>query len=130
MTQENNKITIIYDGECPFCHDFVSLNRFKKLGYQVEIINARNRENPLVKTLEKRHDLDNGMIVTDGEKILYGAEAASFIVGSYSKKNIKGALYWSVLANKKIANASYPILAKLRKLFFKMTGKKLINEDK
>ncbi len=129
MTSENNVVTIIYDGECPFCSDFVSLNRLRSFGYRVDIVNARDNDNPKIKILRNKYNLDDGMIVICSDKILYGVSAARFIAMSYSKKNTRAFFYWSLLINEKFAGISYDILVKLRKIFFKITGKSLINED-
>ena len=49
-----NNVTIVYDGECPFCNDFVALNHLKDNGYNIKLINARDTGNPLVHDLRKK----------------------------------------------------------------------------
>jgi predicted DCC family thiol-disulfide oxidoreductase YuxK len=126
---KNNNVTIVYDGECPFCSDFVALNRLKESGYTLTIINARDTKNPVVVDLRKSYDIDNGMIVIYREKVLYGSSAARFISSSYSHKVLRASLYRLILGNQKIANILYPVLVFLRKLYFRLVGKKFINED-
>ena len=125
-----NNVTIVYDGECPFCSDFVSLNRLKEHGYNVKLVNARDTSNQLVHDLKKKYNIDYGMIVIVNEKILYGSSAARFISSSYKKNNLKSLVYCLVLFNQKIADFSYPILVFLRKIYFRLTGKRFINDDK
>ena len=129
MASDKNKIIIIYDGECPFCSDFVSLNRLRDLGYSVSIINARDHGDPLVKDLSENYDLDDGMIVVYNDSVLFGAAAAHFISTSFAKRNIRAVFYCSLLSNQRIAEVFYPILVKLRKLFLRIIGKKRINDD-
>ncbi len=126
---KKNDITIVYDGECPFCSDFVSLNNLKDHGYDIKIVNARDTNNPLIHDLKKKYNIDYGMIVILDKKILYGSSAARFISSSYSKKNFKSIIYRLVLFNQKIANFTYPILVFLRKIYFRLVGKKFINDD-
>ena len=126
---KNNDVTIVYDGECPFCSDFVSLNRLKEHGYTVKIINARDTKNSVVIDLRKNFDIDKGMIVIHGEKVLYGSSAARFISSFNSYGILRASLYRLMLANQKIANILYPVLVFLRKLYFRLVGKKFINED-
>lgn len=127
---KKNNVTIVYDRECPFCSDFVSLNRLKKRGYNVTLFNARETDNKLIKNLAKNYDLDYGMIVVLDQKIFYGSSAASFISSSFYKKNIKSLLYYLILVNKKIAKITYPFLVFLRNIYFRLTRKKFINDDK
>ena len=122
-------LKIIYDSECPFCRDFVLLQNLKKKGFDVELISARDRNNPLIIDLQKKFNLDNGMIVIKDDQIIYGNEAASFIYSSYDGKNLRGKMYSLILKNKFFSKFSYPILTFMRKLFFKLTGKKFINEN-
>ena len=125
----NKLIKIIYDGECPFCKDFVKLQDLKKKGYDLNLINARDKNNPLIIELKKNYNLDEGMIVIKDQEILYGDEAAAFVLGSYDGKKIRGKIYSAILKNSSFAKISYPILTFLRKLFLKLINKKLINED-
>ena len=126
----NNKVTIIYDKECPFCKDFVYLSRLKQVGYNVELLNAREKENSVIKYVSKKYDLDYGMIVIVNGEVLYGHEAASFIIGKHSSLKIRGKLYSLLLRNKSISKLIYPFLVILRKIFFLLIGKKGINESK
>ena len=125
----NKLIKIIYDGECPFCKDFVKLQNLKKKGYDVSLISAREKNHPLIIELKKNYNLDNGMVVILDQQILFGDEAATFLLGSYDGEKIRGKIYSAILKNKSFAKISYPILTFFRKLFLKIINKKLINED-
>ena len=127
---KKNEIIIVYDGECPFCSDFVSLNRLKDLGYVISIINAREVDNPLIENFSKKYNFDDGMIVINDQVILYGYTAARFISNSYSQSSLRGLIYRTLLSNKTLGRISYKIFVKLRKLYLKIAGIKLINEKK
>ena len=127
---ETSEVTIIYDEECPFCADFVALNNLRKSGYLVRLVNARENEDELVSDLSAKYNLDDGMIVIVDGSVLYGAAAAMFIAASYSRRGIRSAMYALLLSNKHMALAVYPVLVALRKFFFRIIGKNLINDEK
>ena len=122
-------VRIIYDGNCPFCSDFVKISNLKKSYADVRFHNARESGDPLVVQLKSAgYQLNDGMIVMAGEEVLYGAEAARFIVRGGSGGH-RFALYKSLLRNKHLSKLFYPILVFLRKLYFRMTGMTLIDEE-
>ena len=127
--KKNPSVEVIYDGECPFCSNFVSLSRLQDLGYKVTLINARDNANPIVGELSKSYNLDNGMIVIVGDEILYGASAASFIATGFVKQDLISRIYRGLLKRDNISKLIYPVLVIMRKIYFKVIGKKLINND-
>ena len=75
------KIEIVYDGNCPFCTDFVVVSNIKKNFGSVILTSARDAEAPAVKLLKEQDiNLDDGMVVIQADgSIIYGALAARFI---------------------------------------------------
>ena len=127
----NTRIEIIYDGECPFCTDFVVVSNIKKTFANIKITNARNSNEQSVIMLKRQGiNLDEGMVVIkeDGS-ILYGDKAARFITLYGKGYGIRAFVYRLVLRNEKFAIISYPFLVLLRKIYFKIVGKRWINEE-
>lgn len=127
--KKNNSVKVIYDGECPFCSNFVYLSNLKRLGYKVTLISAREEDNETVRKLSKGFDLDNGMIVVVGSDILYGANAARFLTTGFNTSNPLALIYYILLKNKTVSKIIYPLLVRARKIYFRITGKRLINDD-
>ena len=124
--EENNKVTVIYDGECPFCTNFVMVANLRKSYEFLCLINARQTENETVKFVRSRgFDLNKGMVVMLADKVLYGSDAANFIA-IHCKEGLLGNIYRLLLRNKKLAKWIYPILTRLRRIFFRLVGKELI----
>lgn len=127
---KSNKITIIYDGGCPFCSDFVALSNLRTQGYEVNLLNARDSHNKKVQELSIIYDLDDGMLVLIGDDVLFGADAAHFLSQSSGGKTIRGGVYKKLLSNQATLPIVYKVMVFLRKTFFKLTGRALINEKK
>jgi predicted DCC family thiol-disulfide oxidoreductase YuxK len=123
------KIKIIYDQECPFCSDFVQILRIKSAGNEVELINARETSTDIISELSAKYNLDEGMVVKIDDAEYYGDQAALILAVLSTTNTYRGKLYQLILRNKRLASFSYPVLVALRKLYFKLIGKKFIYED-
>ena len=121
-------IKIVYDDECPFCKDFIQMTNLRQEGHDVSLINARESKEELVLKLSESFNLDDGMVAIVDGKIYFGAAAAHMIVILSTTKGMKSQIYRLILKNERIANYAYPVLAKLRKLFFVLARKDLIND--
>lgn len=124
--KENNKITVIYDGDCPFCKNFVMVANLRKSYETLRLINARQTDNEAVQFVRNNgYDLNKGMIVMLEDKILYGSDAANFIA-VHCKEGLVGNIYRLLLRNKTLAKWIYPILTGLRRMYFFIVRKDLI----
>ena len=67
----------IYDGECPICKNAALGLRIKAKYGPLHLINARDNHNhPLMHVVnEKGYDLDQGMIIFNGNRFFYGKDA-------------------------------------------------------
>src|SRR5690606_28453457 len=66
------KVTVIYDGECPFCQRFVAWQKLRD-NYAIELINARQCDN--IQALAQGRDLNEGMLVIYNGHHHFGADA-------------------------------------------------------
>jgi hypothetical protein len=68
------------------------------------------------------------MVVLVGGLTLYGVDAANFIILNGNPKAFRAKFYRLLLSNVMIARISYPVLVFLRRTYFFLTGRRLINE--
>lgn len=122
------KVVVLYDDDCPFCTDFVLMLNARKNGYDIDLISARENNSYVQKVKSLNLNLDDGMVVFFKDKVLYGSEAANFIVGISSSRKIRYVFYKIFLQNNFIARLVYPILVIFRKVFFRLTGRTFIND--
>ena len=123
----NDKIKIIYDGDCPFCNNFITVANLKKNLKNVVFLNARESIEAKEIISNCKLNIDKGMIVSISGKILFGERAATFIVINGSG-GIIFLIYKFLLSNEKVSKIIYPVLVFLRKTYFRIIGFKLINE--
>ncbi len=54
MDLEKNKTYIVYDGDCYFCSSYVDFVKVKGKYGNVELVNARDSKNSLIKSVKKK----------------------------------------------------------------------------
>ena len=78
MTDQSS-IIIVYDGECPFCSNYVRLMTLRETVGRVGLVNAR-QSHPFVRDLQTAgYDLNEGMAVIFGGKIYHAYEAVTLL---------------------------------------------------
>ncbi|UIY31430.1 DUF393 domain-containing protein (plasmid) [Neorhizobium galegae] len=60
-------LTIIYDGECPFCSQYVKLLKLRDAVGKVELVNARDKHPAVDIVRSAGVVLDNTMAILQGE---------------------------------------------------------------
>ena len=103
-------MNIIYDGECPFCSQFVKFLRIRKsLNEPVELIDARS-DDPLAIAAARKYDLDEGMLVQLGGRDYYGSEAINILSLLSTKTGFFNRFIGIAFSNKKAARILYPFM--------------------
>lgn len=124
-----NEIIIVYDGECPFCRNYVALTRLKK---SVGLVSLRNAREPLgdigseLKALG--FDLDDGMAIKLNGLWYHGADCIHLMALLSSNSGWFNRLNVWVFKNKSRAKALYPFLRFFRNLTLKAIGRRKINQ--
>ena len=121
---EHKTITFIYDGECPLCRNAAMALRIKKDYGALELLNAREAgDTPLMREISARGlDLDEGMVIYDGERFYHGAEALRFMARYGEASNPFTAFCKSLYWSKAIALITYPWMRGTRNWLLKKRG--------
>lgn len=67
--------TIIYDGQCPFCSDYVSKLQLEHTVGKVELIDARTDPELVTKLKNQGYELDKGMVFIQDGNYYFGHDA-------------------------------------------------------
>ncbi|MGH1487343.1 MAG: DUF4166 domain-containing protein [Cellvibrionaceae bacterium] len=129
MTHESRhkEIWFVYDGECPLCKNAALALRIKEDYGSLNLLNAREeKDHYLIAEINKRAlDLDEGMIIYDGNEFFYGKDALRFMARYGDNRGVfnvaNKALFWSNTLSKVV----YPWLRGVRNalLRFKKVGR-------
>jgi predicted DCC family thiol-disulfide oxidoreductase YuxK len=127
MYAKPNKIqgmTVVYDGECPFCANYVRLMALRKQAGSVELIDARDGGHAVVADLKaKGYDLNEGMAAIWGGKIYYGPDAVVLISNLTEDGGWAKRLMAAVLRDPVRARRFYPFMKAGRRIVLRALGK-------
>ena len=126
MKLASDTLQILYDGDCPFCSNFVALYRIKENVGNVELTNVRERPDLVKDVRAMGYEINDGMIAIWQNKHYYGADAVSLMSMLSADKGAFAKLNRAMFTNPKVAGAVYPVLVRGRKLALKLMGRSLI----
>lgn len=120
-----SKITIYYDGECPFCRSYVDYADLKRRYGQVELIDARHAPGKTADFLAAGYNLDDGFIVEINGELRSGGDAMWVIHSALTPKD-KAIAH---IRSRRFLNFIYPALRVGRNLILRLLGKKKLNNQ-
>jgi predicted DCC family thiol-disulfide oxidoreductase YuxK len=121
-------ITIIYDGQCPFCSSYVSLMRLRKTAGQVELVDARSKDPRVAAAAAAGLDLDLGMVVLWGNRRFFGKDAVHLLATLSASGGMLNGVQRALFGSPRRAAVLYPVLARGRRLFLRVVGRRTIAE--
>jgi predicted DCC family thiol-disulfide oxidoreductase YuxK len=123
---KDGEIILVYDRECPFCHNYSQLVTIRKSVGTLVMINARDNV-PLVQDIKKLgFDLNQGMVVKISEQYYHGADALNILALLSSRSGFFNKLNFWLFKSKLASSLLYPILRGGRNLVLIILGKKKI----
>jgi predicted DCC family thiol-disulfide oxidoreductase YuxK len=127
MKLHDNRLSIIYDGDCPFCANFVKLYAIRKKVAEVELIDAR-KQPLLVQDLRSRcMDLNDGMVVIWQGRYYFGAAGMHLLSMLGTESGIFAMLNQLLFRNRRMAGIIYPALATGRRITLSLLRRKPIS---
>lgn len=124
----NQKISIIYDGQCPFCSSYVKLLRIRENLGTVSLINARTSpEEVLLEIKAAGLDLNEGMVVKIDDRMYYGAEAIHVLASVSTKFGMFNRINGFIFRSARLSRFLYPFMRTCRNATLKILGRKKIS---
>jgi len=115
---------LLYDGDCPVCSAYVGIARLRELCPGLQILNAR-AEPSLVEAMRRQGlDINEGMILSLGDTIYFGAEATRMIAAfGQSSPSIWRRTALGLVGAAPWARHLYPWLNGGRRLLLRLLGR-------
>ena len=117
---------IVYDGECPFCRNYVRLMELSKAVGTVDLVNARTPHPAVWKLVELGYNLNEGMVAVYGGKIYYASDAVVLLSSMTNRRGWAGRFLAVLLRRPARARLLYPYMKVGRHFALKILGKPLI----
>lgn len=122
-----NGLTIVYDGDCPFCSAYVAMTRLREAAGSVELVDAREADHPVVREAKAAGlDLDEGMAMKMDGRLYHGADVMNRLALMTSPAGPFNALMREVFRHPRLSRALYPSLRAGRNLALRLLGRKKI----
>lgn len=120
-------LTIVYDGDCPFCSAYVAMLRLRDAAGPVTLLDARTPDHPLIARIHAEGlDLDDGMAVDYAGRLWHG-DAAMTLLASLTTPSgpFNRASAWAFRSPLR-ARLLYPPLRAGRNLTLRLLGRRKI----
>ncbi len=114
-------VTILYDGQCPFCTSYVSMMRLRETVGPVELVDARSEDPRVANAVSAGLDLDEGMVVCWNGRQFHGTDAVHLLATLSAPGGLLNNLQRRLFANPRRASVIYPVLARGRRLFLRVS---------
>lgn len=124
-----NLVWIIYDGDCPFCRNYVRYLRLKETAGEVRLVDAREGGDLVRRLHQENYNLDQGMVAIVSGRTYSGDEAIHVLALLSSPVGWFNALNRAIFSTGWVARILYPVMRAGRRIVLIALGKKLINRD-
>lgn len=126
---ENNYI--IYDGDCPFCKNYVKMVRLRESIGSVRLINARDGGSEVINALKLGYDLDEGMVLHFEGTFFHGDECVNRLAMMSSPSGVFNRLNATIFRSRYASRLLYPFMRRGRNMVIRLLGhKKLLEPPK
>ncbi|HAQ75809.1 MAG TPA: DUF393 domain-containing protein [Hyphomonas sp.] len=119
---------IVYDGECPFCSQYVKMLRIRESVGTVRLIDARSSDETAIFARGK-YDMDQGMAARIGGEWYYGDDCIHILSMISSPVTVFNKLNGWVFRSPKRARVLYPVMRSGRNLVLRLLGRRKIGQS-
>lgn len=127
MNQTASGVTIVYDGECPFCSAYVRMLRLREAAGPVRLVDARSDDPAVAEMTAAGFDLDRGMAAKIGGALYYGDECMHALSLLTTPSGLFNRAMRAAFSRPRLARALYPPLVAGRNLTLRLLGRRKIN---
>ena len=111
---------IIYDGECPFCSQYVKLLRLRESVGQIELVDAR-QTHPAIDYVERAGVvLNNEMALVHRGEIYSGPECINRLALLSTRSGLFNRLNALAFSSAGVSKVTYPVLRSCRNLALRL----------
>lgn len=126
MNSKNKEtVKIYYDGLCPFCTNYVGLQKIRD-DFKTELIDLRSNQCIAEEFRSKGLNLDDGMVVLYNEQTFHGSSAV-FFLSNLQDNSFMGILWRNIFRSRWLTKTIYPLLVFFRNITLIILGRPKIH---
>ena len=115
---------IVYDGECPFCANYMKYMKLKETLGGVRLVDARAGGPVVQRVLDAGLDLNEGMALIDRGQIYHGADCLNRLALMSTKSDILNRINAGIFRSPTLSRVLYPVLRAGRNATLLVMGRK------
>lgn len=123
---DKSEIYVIYDGDCPFCTEYVKLVRLREAVGKVNLLNAREPHPAVDYARSTGVDFNQEMALVMNGEIHAGAECINRLALMSTGAGPFNAIMAKVFSSPRTSRALYPFLRTGRNLTLRLMGRRKI----
>jgi predicted DCC family thiol-disulfide oxidoreductase YuxK len=124
---DRRDILLVYDKECPACSYYCNLARIRESIGNLVLVDAREGGVVMDEITAAGLDIDQGMVLKVGDKLLWGPDAIHSLSLMSTRSGIFNRLTYFIFRSEKVAALLYPPLRSGRNLLLKIRRTSKIN---
>lgn len=119
-------VTVIYDGDCPFCLRYVRLLRLREGAGDLKLLNAREHPALARQLRDQGFPLDDGMVVRIAGRTYHGADALHVLAMLSTPSDFFNRVSGFIFRSRILSGLIYPVLRLGRSVTLAIMGIKKI----
>ena len=123
---DESQIYVVYDGECPFCTEYVKLMRLREAVGKVNLVSARDDHPAVHYAISRGVDFNQEMALIMHGEVHSGPECMNRLALMSTGAGPFNALMARVFSSPRTARALYPFLRAGRNFSLKLLGRNRI----
>ncbi len=124
---DSNDVEVVYDMQCPVCDFYCKRIDVADSAGRIVRIDARPDSEIMRKITGLGLDIDEGMVVRQGDQLYYGSDAIHQLALLSSGKGFVNFLARTTFRSRTLAYFLYPLFKFFRNMLLKLLGRTRIN---
>ena len=119
-------MTLLYDGDCPLCRNFVIRLRLQRQFGELRLLDARQQSRERARAESLGMDLNRGFVLFVGDQLYYADRAIHTLALMSTRSGPFNWLVYQVFSRSALSRVLYPLLATGRLLLLRLLGRRPI----
>lgn len=127
MTSPSTDNYVLYDGDCPFCRNYVAMQRLRAAIGPVRLVDARGGGPEVGAARAAGYDLDEGMLLAYDGRYYHGAACMNMLALLGDDRGLVARLMNWLFSSRDRASLLYPLLRAGRNLTLKLLSRRRLD---